>query len=283
VTQQVAVTIGLSEPSAAATRATSSHALFFAWQPIIGATHYTLDLFTWTGSPITLLDEALETCLPLGAQSSTSNGLVAGASLIDVGSILPGWSGSSVYGAMQTNFVNSVLVTNTALVKLGTTSVAGWLQTPMFDLTRNQGAYTLSFQAGAWYTANESTNLFVIARDLETGAATTNLVAISKTELTPVVLNLTGGTAHTVIHFEGVQSSNSRVFLDNIRIEGSEGKQYLAQDVQVSGTTCLIQNTHIESGTTYSATLYAVAGSIRSDAYTFDAVAAIAPTLILLR
>ena len=283
VTQQVAFTIGLSAPTAVETQATSSHALFFAWQPVIGASHYSIDLFTWTGSPITLLDETLSACLPLGAQSSTSNGVVAGASLIDLGSTLPGWSGAAVYGAMQTNVVNSVLVTNAVLVKLGTTSAAGWLQTPALDLSRNHGAYTVSFSAGAWYTPTESTNLLVIARDLATGAATTNLVAISKTELTPVVLNLTGGTAHTAIRVEGLQANYSRIFLDNIRIVGSEGKQYLAQDVQVSETTCLIQNQQIQSGTTYSIALSAVAGTTESDAYTFDAVAKIAPTLILLR
>lgn len=283
VTQQVAITIGLSAPAAVETKATSTHALFFAWQPVVGATHYSIDLFTWTGIPITLLDETLNACIPLGALSSTSNSVVAGASIIDLSSTLPGWSGAAVYGAMQTNFVNSVLVTNAVLVKLGTTTATGWLQTPMLDLSRNHGAYTVSFSAGAWYTLTESTNLLVIARDLATGSATTNLVAISKMELTPVVLNLTGGTAHTAIRFEGFQANYSRVFLDNIRIVGSEGKQYLAQNVEVSETTCLIQNQQIQSGTTYSVTLSAIAGTTESEAYTFDALAKIAPTLILLR
>jgi len=284
VTQIVAVVIGLSAPTALETKATSSHALLFTWQPVIGADHYAVDLFTWTGSPISLLNEPLTACVPSGALSVTSNG-VAGASSIDLSTLtlLSDWSGSAIYGAMQTNTVDNVVVTNAVLVKLGTTSAAGWLQTPTFDLSRNHGAYTVSFDAGAWYTATESTNFFVIARDLLTQTATTNLVPISKTEMTHVSLDLTGGTARTAIRFEGFQASYSRVFLDNISIVGSEGKQYLVQGRQVSGTTCLIQDQQIQSGTTYSGTITAVDGTIESEAYAFDAVAEIAPTLILLR
>lgn len=125
--------------------------------------------------------------------------------------------------------------------------------------------------------------MYVIACDLASNTATTNLVPISMTEMTHVDLHLTGGTTKTAIRFEGFQANYSRFFIDAIQIVGSEGKNYITQALQVAETTCLIQNQQIQSGTTYTGTITAVAGDIKSEPRTFEAVAKIAPTLLILR
>jgi hypothetical protein len=113
--------------------------------------------------------------------------------------------------------------------------------------------------------------------------ATTNLVPVSKTEMTHVVLDLAGGTARTAIRFEGLKVSDSRFFLDNIQVVGAEGKQYIARGQQVDIPVCRIRDEQIQSGTTYAGTVTAVSGAVASGPCAFEAVAKIAPTILLLR
>ncbi len=101
----------------------------------------------------------------------------------------------------------------TGKIKVGTSSVAGYIQTPSIDLSANNGQFVISFDAEAW--VNDNQNLKVIVNSVE---YTVNGLENdgSYGSYTHFELPLSGGTSATTIRFQSYQASRGRFFLDNI-------------------------------------------------------------------
>ena len=111
---------------------------------------------------------------------------------------VPGWTGDKVYPS-------------TGKVKLGTSSVAGYIQTPALDLSANGGQFTVTFDAKIW--SGDNTNMFVYVNDVPYTVS-----GLSSSHFTTFSLPLTGGTSTTNIKFQSFVSNRGRFFLDNIVI-----------------------------------------------------------------
>ncbi len=135
------------------------------------------------------------------------------SSSLDTYTSLPGWTGNKVYR-------------NTGKIKLGTTSALGWIQTPVIDLSGDNGNCTLEFDAIAWY--HDSTFIKVYLDDV---VYVVNGLDNSGSYGTygHYTVVLTGGTSSSHIKFEGAAASHGRFFLDNITITQSGGAQTAAQ------------------------------------------------------
>ena len=141
-----------------------------------------------------------------------SNTMVDISSNLDNYTSVSGWTGNKIYR-------------NNGKIKLGTSSVLGWIMTPALDLSANNGNFTLSFDAIAWY--NDSTALKVYVDDTEytiTGLDNSG----SYGTYGHYTLNLAGGTANTHIKITGNQPSKGRFFLDNIVVTINNGIQSAA-------------------------------------------------------
>lgn len=114
-----------------------------------------------------------------------------------------GWTGFKVYSAG-------------GAVKLGTSSVLGYLQTPVIDLSANGGNFIVRFQSCAW--SSDSTRFKVIVNGTTFYATGLNN---SNYTLGDYELFLTGGTATTTIRFEGAGAAKGRFFLENLQIVSS--------------------------------------------------------------
>lgn len=117
---------------------------------------------------------------------------------LDTYTQVPGWVGDWVYP-------------NYGAVKLGRSSSKGYLQTPALDLSANNGQFTVSFDARSW--GNDAHKIIVYVDD--TPYTVEGLVSTSYNTFT---LSMGGGTASSIIKFEGFQNSGARFFLDNVVI-----------------------------------------------------------------
>ena len=115
---------------------------------------------------------------------------------------VPGWSGDWVYPS-------------TGKVKIGKSAEAGFLQTPALDLSANNGQFVVTFDAKAW--TNDATSV-IVAVD---GVPYT-VEGLSSSAFNTFSVPLSGGTASTVIKFQGFQASHGRFFLDNVVITSQE-------------------------------------------------------------
>ncbi len=111
---------------------------------------------------------------------------------------LPGWTGQKVYPS-------------TAKVKVGTSSAAGFIQTPALNLSANGGQFTVTFDAKIWN--GDNTNMYVYVDDVPYTVS-----GLSSSHFTTFSLPLTGGTATTNIKFQSFVSNRGRFFLDNVVI-----------------------------------------------------------------
>lgn len=109
---------------------------------------------------------------------------------------VPGWTGDKVYPS-------------NGKVKLGTSSVAGYIQTPTLDLSANGGQFTVTFDAKMWN--GDNTSMFVYVNDIPYTVS-----GLSSTQFNTFSLQLTGGTSTTTIKFQSFVSSHGRFFLDNV-------------------------------------------------------------------
>lgn len=109
---------------------------------------------------------------------------------------VPGWTGDKVYPS-------------NGKVKVGTSTVAGYIQTPALDLSANGGQFTVTFDAKAW--TGDNTNLIVYV-----DATPYTVSGVSTSAFNTFSLPLTGGTSATTIKFQGFQSNRGRFFLDNV-------------------------------------------------------------------
>ena len=111
---------------------------------------------------------------------------------------VPGWTGDKVYPS-------------TGKVKLGTSSVAGYIQTPALDLSANGGQFTVTFDAKMWN--GDNTSIFVYVNDVPYTVS-----GLSSSQFNTFSLSLTGGTSTTTIKFQSFVSNRGRFFLDNVVI-----------------------------------------------------------------
>lgn len=149
--------------------------------------------------------------------SENFNGLTdgtpnAGATLTDISSSLdnytqqPGWSGSKVYQAG-------------GAVKIGISSLQGWLQLPSIDLSSNGGIFILRFKSMAWNGDKKQIKIIVNGNEnIVDGLNNTTAYNFSDFELV-----LSGGTSNTVIKFEGFEDAKSRFFLEDLTISTFSG------------------------------------------------------------
>lgn len=117
---------------------------------------------------------------------------------LDTYTAVPGWTGSKVYQS-------------TGKMKLGTSTIKGFIATPALDLSGNGGNFTIRFKARKWGSDQSQINVFVNT----TAYLVTGLNSTDMTEFTVVA---SGGTSATTIKFEGFQAANGRFFIDDIEI-----------------------------------------------------------------
>ncbi len=115
---------------------------------------------------------------------------------------VPGWTGDWVYPS-------------TGKVKIGKSAEAGFLQTPALNLSANNGQFVVTFDAKAW--TNDATSV-IVAVD---GVPYT-VEGLSSSAFNTFSVPLSGGTASTVIKFQGFQASHGRFFLDKVVITSQE-------------------------------------------------------------
>ena len=111
---------------------------------------------------------------------------------------VPGWTGEKVYPS-------------NGKVKLGTSSVAGYIQTPALDLSANGGQFTVTFDAKIWN--GDNTSMFVYVNDVPYTVS-----GLSSSQFNTFSLPLTGGTSTTTVKFQSFVSNRGRFFLDNVVI-----------------------------------------------------------------
>ena len=107
-------------------------------------------------------------------------------------------------------------------IKLGTGSKKGSVTTPA--LSQLSGNATLSFKAAAWNGSDESTTLFL---SIEGGGSLSKTsVTLTKGAWQSYEVTITGGTSSTRITFEGKKASDSRFFLDEVKVTTSGSYNY---------------------------------------------------------
>ena len=146
-----------------------------------------------------------------GTQCGNSNDAVTNG----LDTILPGWSGDKVFPA-------------NGKVKLGTSSVDGWIQTPAIDLT-SYTSVRIAFQAMVWNANADQTYITVYVGTEEyiiENVPKTNEVNCEPADFSLVV----AGGSEVSIKFEG----HHRIFLDNIVITPATSPM-----IEVQGTTTL--------------------------------------------
>ena len=107
-------------------------------------------------------------------------------------------------------------------VKLGSGSKQGKITTPA--LPQLSGNATLSFKAAAWDGSSEQTTLFL---SIEGGGSLSQTsVTLKKGAWQTYELTIIGGTSNTQITFAGKQATNSRFFLDEVKVATSGSYNY---------------------------------------------------------
>lgn len=154
----------------------------------------------------------------------TMNAQVLNATFSDItgtGGNSGGWSGTSVATTAVTSYTTGGVWTlsnayaGDSCLKMGTGSKLGELTTPA--LSGLLSGATLTFRAGAWDNNNEKTTLKISISGAGTLSATS--VTLVKGAFTTYTISVTDGNDTTKITFSGEQASNSRFFIDDIKID----------------------------------------------------------------
>lgn len=235
ITRSLSANATMAKPIA--TEATSINNVGFTanWNSLSGATDYDLSVYTENG-----ISEYFNN-FTLGATGSGANGTDVSTTL-DIYTQDPGWTGSKVYSAGGT-------------LKMGTSSILGYLTTPAMDLSANGGAFNISFKSMAW--SGDATSI-KITLDNGTATTVTGIPNGSGYTMNSFSVDLTGGTTASKIKFEGNQAANGRFFLEDVLItQNSINKTPIpGSPFTVSGETNKIIN-GLTEGVTYK---YSVIG-----------------------
>ena len=174
---------------------------------------YTYTLHTTTpATTIVLIDEDFSgfDADPVGSTDISSS--------LNTYTTIPGWTGSKVYESDGN-------------AKLGSSNAAGYLKTPVLDLSANGGQFVVKFDAMAW--PNDKDSMFV-----EVDGTSYAVHGLSYTEFTTFTLPLTGGTATSTVKFRGAAASKGRFYIDNVLITSQEPAVIdLSDNTLVPGTT----------------------------------------------
>ena len=181
---------------------------------------------------------------------------------------MPGWTGDWVYPS-------------TGKVKVGKSAEAGYIQTPALDLSANNGQFTVTFDAKAW--TNDATSL-IVAID---GVPYT-VDGLSTTAFNTFTVPFSGGTAATVVKFQGFQASHGRFFLDNVIITSQElgpdtDAPFVATVTPAGSTLAVVFNEALDQTTAETASNYALDNGISVSTATLNGsvvTLAVAPALV---
>ena len=141
-----------------------------------------------------------------GTHTTPSTSDISGS--LDTRTGIPGWTGSKVYSAGGE-------------IKLGTSSLTGWIETPSINLS--QGDLILKFDISCW--AGDASTVQVYLNGTTLGNV------ISPTDnFQRITIAVPTGTASGKFKFEGL---TKRFFLDNISVEKGT-----ISDIGIPGQTC---------------------------------------------
>ena len=181
---------------------------------------------------------------------------------------MPGWTGDWVYPSY-------------GKVKIGKSAEAGYIQTPALNLSANNGQFVVTFDAKAWN--NDATSL-IVAVD---GVPYT-VEGLSTTAFNTFSVPFSGGTAATVVKFQGYQASHGRFFLDNVVITSQElGPDTIAPFVATvnpaGNTLAVVFNEALDQVTAETASNYTLDNGIAVNSATLNGsvvTLAVAPALV---
>lgn len=151
-------------------------------------------------SQTVILEENFNSIVGTGGNDGSWSGTVAGSSLTSFGS----WTLVKGFKASE-------------CLKLGTASAKGELTTP--ELSLLSGDAELTFTAGAWNAANEKTSMRL--EIIGSGSLSQDSIPLIKGAFSNYSVSIIGGTPQTKIVFKGEATSNSRLFIDSIKVVSS--------------------------------------------------------------
>ena len=150
---------------------------------------------------ITDFKETFTDCDGTGGNDNSWSGSIASNDFDDSNADNDGWT------LVSGNAAN-------ACIKLGTGSALGSAETPEIRVTPGI-TYTLTFKAGAWDNSKESTTLKLSA---EGGQLQSTTVTMTKGSWTEYTITFVATSETAKIKFQGNKESNSRFFLDEVRL-----------------------------------------------------------------
>ncbi|MFR9165221.1 MAG: chitobiase/beta-hexosaminidase C-terminal domain-containing protein [Dysgonomonas sp.] len=195
-TVQVSGTSVLGVPVATAATGVASDGFTANWNALAGATEYELFVYTKTELPETeVLNAPFDDVTGTGGNSGGWSGNIASGGLSTYGD----WSLTNIYKG-------------DGCIKFGTGSKQGTAVTPA--LATLNGDATLTFRAGAW----KGDNTTLLLEITDGGALDQSSVEMVRESFTSYAVKIFGGTPSTKITFKAQSASNSRLFLDDVKI-----------------------------------------------------------------
>ncbi len=181
----------------------SKHATGFTavWEAVEHAESYLLDVYTKEEADMSTIISENFNAVTNGSPNGSA-GSVDISEDLDNFTQLPGWSGFKIYEAGGS-------------LKLGSSTTLGHISTPAIDLSENGGSFQLQFKATAW--KGDATSLKIYLDDVLVATAG-ELINDGSYEFKTYNFNLEGGTATSVLRFEGEKASRGRYLIDEIII-----------------------------------------------------------------
>jgi autotransporter-associated beta strand protein len=198
------------------------------WAALPGATGYRLDVstneyFVEGSSVAEVISENF-------AGFTTLNGSTDRSGTLDTYMQTAGWTGTAVYE-------------NQGEAKMGSSSVAGALNTPVLDLSANGGQATLTFDARRYGT--DTPDIYIsVSSDGVTYHQSGDIITLGN-DMTTYTNLITNGTASCRVRITATFNSSKRFYLDNWRIEQGTGEPSFVpgySNLAVLGTSQMVTN-----------------------------------------
>jgi hypothetical protein len=239
----------LGVPTATAASGISYDGFTANWDTVTDASGYLLDVYTQSGGITEIFNQQFT-----WSTYSLANG---------TGGNSGGWSGSiasNTFDIPVWTEVSAYKGDNCA--KIGTGSVRGSLTTPTFGIAGNA---VLTFRAGAWDGASEQTTLLLEITG--GGSLSVPSVTMAKGSFSNYTVNITGATASTQLTFRGFVATNSRFFIDDIKVEVNTATitPVAGSPFSINAPTTTYNVTGLNPETNYYYNVSAVNGSFTSD------------------
>ena len=133
-----------------------------------------------------------------GFAPSTTNDISAN---LDAYTEIPGWTGKQLS------------IEQEGMVKFGSSSKGGELETPGIDLSANGGAFILTFDAMAYNNDKEQLSFILTVNGEER-----EVTGLTRTAMTSFEYAFSNGAAETKIKFASIQANRNRFYLDNVKV-----------------------------------------------------------------